>query len=51
MYLLNDLYIGYDYRNKNIGTALIDKAKALCKEKGYNIQTEKTNPAQDLYQR
>jgi len=54
MYLLNDLYIGSDYRNKNIGTALIDKAKALCKEKGYKgliIQTEKTNPAQDLYQR
>lgn len=32
--------------------ALINKAKVLCKEKGYKghiIQTEKVNPAQHLY--
>ena len=46
--------IDANYRNKNIGTALINKAKARCKEqhyKGIIIQTENTNPAQDLYQR
>ncbi|GAA4885745.1 hypothetical protein GCM10023311_05690 [Flaviramulus aquimarinus] len=54
MYVLNDLYLNAHFRNKNIGAALINKAKALCKEKGYKgliIQTEKTNPAQHLYQR
>jgi len=54
MYVLNDLFIDANYRNKNIGTALINKAKARCKEqhyKGIIIQTENTNPAQDLYQR
>lgn len=54
MYLLNDLYIHSNYRNRNIGTKLINEAKALCIEKGYKgliIQTEKTNPAQHLYQR
>lgn len=54
MYVLNDLYIDINYRNKNIGTTLINKAKALCKKKGYKgliIQTENTNPAQHLYQR
>jgi GNAT superfamily N-acetyltransferase len=54
MYLLNDLYIDSNYRNKSIGTALINKAKALCKEKKYKglvIQTEDTNPAQHLYER
>ena len=54
MYLLNDLYIDSDYRNKNIGTSLIKKAKALCKSKNYKgliIQTAHNNPAQYLYQR
>lgn len=54
MYLLNDLYIDSNYRNKSIGTALMNKAKTLCKEKQYKgiiIQTENTNPAQHLYQR
>ena len=54
MYMLNDLFIHSDYRNKSIGTALINKAKVLCKGKGYKgliIQTEKTNPAQHLYER
>jgi GNAT superfamily N-acetyltransferase len=54
MYLLNDLFINPNYRNKNIGTALINKTKVHCKEKGYiglGIQTANTNPAQYLYQR
>lgn len=54
MFVLNGLYINSNHRNKRIGTALINKAKIICKEKGYKgliIQTEKTNPAQHLYQR
>jgi GNAT superfamily N-acetyltransferase len=54
MYVLNDLYIDPEYRNKSIGTSLINKAKSLCKEKNYKgiiIQTENHNPAQHLYQR
>lgn len=54
MYVLNDLFIHPDYRNRNIGTALINKAKELCVQKGYKgliIQTENTNPAQHLYER
>ena len=54
MYMLNDLFIHSKYRNRGLGTALIDKAKSLCKEKAYKgliIQTETHNPAQHLYQR
>lgn len=54
LYLLNDLFIDSNYRNKKIGTSLINNAKTLCKVNGYKgliIQTEKTNPAQHLYQR
>lgn len=54
MYILNDLYIDSNYRGKNIGTSLINRAKKLCKEKQYKgliIQTETTNPAQHLYER
>lgn len=54
MFLLNDLYIDKNHRGKSIGTSLMNKAKTLCKEKGYKgiiIQTEHTNPAQHLYQR
>ncbi|MDO5977282.1 GNAT family N-acetyltransferase [Flavivirga spongiicola] len=35
MYILNDLYINPNYQNKSVGTTLIDKVKALCKEKGH----------------
>jgi ribosomal protein S18 acetylase RimI-like enzyme len=54
LYLLNDLYIDPNFRNLKIGTSLIDKAKELCRDKNYKgliIQTEKSNPAQHLYQR
>jgi ribosomal protein S18 acetylase RimI-like enzyme len=54
IFLLNDLYIDSKFRNKGIGEALIEKAKALCIEKKYKgivIQTAYDNPAQHLYQR
>ncbi|MCK0180062.1 GNAT family N-acetyltransferase [Flavobacteriaceae bacterium S0862] len=54
MYLLNDLYVDANIRNKGIGQQLIQAAKNLCIKKGYKglgIQTEVSNPAQHLYQR
>ena len=54
IFLLNDLYIDSNFRNKGIGEALIEKSKFLCSEKKYKgmiIQTAFDNPAQHLYQR
>ncbi len=54
MYLLNDLFVDSNYRNKGVGQQLIQAAKNLCIEKHYKglaIQTESTNPAQHLYER
>ena len=54
MYLLNDLYVDSNYRNKGIGEALINSAKQLCidaNQKGLAIQTAYDNPAQHLYER
>lgn len=54
MYLLNDLFIDFNYRGQGIGEALIIKAKQLCikeNNKGLAIQTAFDNPAQQLYQR
>ncbi|WP_460219231.1 GNAT family N-acetyltransferase [Psychroserpens sp. MEBiC05023] len=54
MYLLNDLYVYFNYRGQGIGEALINRAKHLCKSennKGLAIQTAFDNPAQQLYQR
>ncbi len=54
MYLLNDLFVDGNIRNKGVGQQLIQAAKNLCIEKGYKglgIQTEVTNPAQHLYER
>ena len=54
MYLLNDLFVEGNYRNKGVGNLLINKAKQMCQEhnyKGLAIQTESHNPAQHLYKR
>ena len=54
LYLLNDLYVKPNHRNKGIGEALINKAKALCEikqNKGLALQTGTDNPAQKLYER
>ncbi|WP_405252161.1 GNAT family N-acetyltransferase [Dokdonia sp. Asnod3-C12] len=54
MLLLNDLYITPIHRGKGIGTLLINSAKELCvslQQKGIVLQTETTNPAQQLYER
>ena len=52
-YILNDLYVHKDYRKKGVGTALLNKAIQLCKEKNYKglgLQTATDNPAQFLYE-
>ena len=54
MYLLNDLFVAANYRNKGVGEALINKAKVLCdteNNKGLAIQTAFDNNAQHLYKR
>ena len=54
MYLLNDLFVDSNYRNKGVGNILIQAAKDLCTKnnyKGLAIQTANNNPAQHLYER
>ncbi|MDX1472085.1 MAG: GNAT family N-acetyltransferase, partial [Flavobacteriaceae bacterium] len=54
MLLLNDLYVKKEYRDRSIGTKLIDRAKKLCQQtnqKGMAIETAQSNRAQELYQR
>ncbi|WP_391593328.1 GNAT family N-acetyltransferase [Winogradskyella sp.] len=54
MYVLNNLYVHNDYRQKGIGKTLINKAKQLCvleNNKSLAIQTDFDNPAQQLYTR
>jgi len=53
LFILNDLYVDKEFRNMGIGVALLNKAKALCTEKNYKglaLQTERSNPAQYLYE-
>lgn len=53
IYILNDLYVGTNYRKSGIGAALLNKAKQLCRDnnyKGLGLQTETSNPAQHLYE-
>ena len=53
-YVLNDLYVDAPFRNKQIGAALLNKAKEFCIEndaKGLVLETQIDNPAQKLYER
>lgn len=46
VYLLNDLFVDPSFRKQGIATQLIEKAKELCKSKGFagiSLETEKTN--------
>ena len=54
VFILNDLYVDKNVRNKGVGEALLNKAKAHCKEKGFKglaLETAIDNPAQKLYER
>lgn len=53
-YILNDLFVSYDYRGRGIGEALLNQAKAYCrasKYKGILLETAVDNPAQQLYEK
>lgn len=52
--VLNDLFIDLDHRGLGAGKALINEVKQLCIAqdcKGIALQTERSNPAQHLYER
>ncbi|MCW5516510.1 GNAT family N-acetyltransferase [Muriicola sp. Z0-33] len=54
VFILNDLYVSENARNKGVGEALLNRAKAHCKEMGYKglaLETAIDNPAQQLYER
>ena len=53
VFILNDLFVMKEYRHKGIGELLLNKAKALCLDKGYKglaLETATDNPAQKLYE-
>ncbi|MBT8301931.1 MAG: GNAT family N-acetyltransferase [Maribacter sp.] len=53
-YVLNDLFVMATYRKKQIGEALLNKAKAFCiakNAKGLALETAIDNPAQKLYEK
>lgn len=54
LWILNDLYVAAESRNKGVGKQLLDAAKQLAKEtqaKGLKLQTEINNvTAQRLYE-
>ncbi|MGB5436107.1 MAG: GNAT family N-acetyltransferase [Maribacter sp.] len=53
-YVLNDLFVHPDFRKKQIGEALLNRAKKFCldnKAKGLALETAIDNPAQRLYEK
>ncbi len=53
LFILNDLFVNENYRKQGYGVTLLNEAKAVCKKhnyKGLALQTERTNPAQKLYE-
>lgn len=54
IYILNDLYVHSEYRNKGIASALINEAKSICKTEkngGLQLETSKMNRANQLYKK
>lgn len=54
IFILNDLYVYHEFRNKGIGEVLLNYAKEYCKlveYKGLALETAINNPAQKLYER
>ncbi|MEO0900742.1 MAG: GNAT family N-acetyltransferase [Bacteroidota bacterium] len=52
-YILNDLYVDSNHRNKGVGKALLEHAKQFCENKGFKglaLETALNNPAQKLYE-
>ena len=53
-FYIDSLAVSLPYRNQGVGTALIEKAKEMAKEKGISVVTlavEPENRAKRLYQR
>lgn len=54
IFILNDLFVEANYRYKNIGATLLQKAQEFCLEneyKGISLETAIDNPAQKLYEK
>lgn len=54
VFILNDLYVAPSSRGKGVGEALLNRAKAVCRErkyKGLALETGVKNPAQQLYEK
>ncbi len=54
LYILNDLFVHPEYRNKGIGSKLIAFVQKIAVEqnwKGFLLETAKDNPAQYLYEK
>ncbi|MEP0133792.1 MAG: GNAT family N-acetyltransferase [Eudoraea sp.] len=54
IFVLNDLYVYKEFREKGIGEELLNTAKDYCKlldYKGLALETAINNPAQKLYER
>ncbi|PRX54479.1 GNAT family N-acetyltransferase [Flagellimonas meridianipacifica] len=52
-YILNDLYVASNHRNKGVGKALLEHAQLFCKKEGFKglaLETALDNPAQKLYE-
>lgn len=54
IYILNDLYVVPEMRNKKVGETLLKYVKNLAKNKQWKsviLETDKDNPAQKLYEK
>ncbi len=54
LFVLNDLFVSPNYRQKGIGRMLLEKAQEFCRSVGYKglaLETAADNPAQKLYEK
>ena len=54
VYILNDLYVNQEYRQRGIGKQLLQVAQKHCLDmgfKGVSLETAVDNPAQHLYEK
>nr|WP_298999130.1 GNAT family N-acetyltransferase [uncultured Allomuricauda sp.] len=52
-YILNDLFVTSEHRNKGVGKALLEHAQLFCRDMGFKglaLETTLDNPAQKLYE-
>ncbi len=54
VFILNDLFVCKEGRDKGVGSALLEAAKDVAREhgaRGLVLETDKDNPAQKLYEK